>query len=106
MISVGTGVDNSQITCLICVRLEHLLSDFLFRGGVSGFLSFLPFSFPASTNILDIPYAFPVQSPQGMSKNIRKRYMTLKLVGPRLGASSGVSLRRVWVEFKIYMHDV
>ena len=43
----------------------------------------LPFPFLHYSNYICF-WTWPVQSPQGMSKTIRKRHMTLKLVGPQI----------------------
>ena len=70
------GLNDGQITHLISVRLKIVL-----HAGCNGFPVFPPLSFLHSSNYICI-WTFFVQSPQGVSKNISKRHMTLKLVGP------------------------
>ena len=67
-------LDDGQITHLIRVRLKILLYDSF--GAILAFLCFPPFPFLRCSHL----HMFFGQS------HIRRRHMTLKLVGPQLGA--------------------
>ena len=62
-------LDDGQLTHLIHVRLKMLPSDFFWRG--SGFPVFLPLFLFLHHSAYLCFWTFPVQSPQGMSKNLK-----------------------------------
>ena len=79
-----TRLDDGQMTHLICVRLQYLLFDFFFWGGVGFPVLFLPFPvlycgvgfpvlfLPFPVLYLHIFWTFPVQFPQGKSTKHQK----------------------------------